>query len=131
MNAARALIAIVEHEHLGPVRGRGLNGRGRPPSVPPSRSGRTPTGRPAPCLPASRKWGLVTAELGQPALDGQKPAVDDTRHWSVTTIIGALDKPAPLYWAAEQTALAAVASAKVPPARIDEEGAAEGRQVAP
>ena len=46
--------------------------------------------------------------LGQPALDGQKPADDDQRMWSVTTIIGALDKPALLYWAAEQTAICAV-----------------------
>lgn len=46
--------------------------------------------------------------LGQPALDGQKPADDDARMWSVTTIIGALDKPALLYWAAEQTATCAV-----------------------
>ena len=50
----------------------------------------------------------MVAELGQPALDGQKPADDDERHWSVTTIIGALDKPALLYWAAEQTATCAV-----------------------
>jgi len=63
--------------------------------------------------------------LGQTPLEGQKPADDDERMWSVTTIIGALDKPALLYWAAEQTALAAVASAKSLPARIDEEGAAE------
>lgn len=46
--------------------------------------------------------------LGQPALDGQKPADDDERLWSVTTLIGALDKPALLYWAAEQTAICAV-----------------------
>jgi hypothetical protein len=46
--------------------------------------------------------------LGQPALDGQKPADDDHRLWSVTTLIGALDKPALLYWAAEQTAICAV-----------------------
>lgn len=46
--------------------------------------------------------------LGQTPLDGQKPADDDERMWSVTTIIGALDKPALLYWAAEQTATCAV-----------------------
>ncbi len=60
--------------------------------------------------------------LGQPALDGQKPQDDDARMWSVTTIIGALDKPALLYWAAEQTAKAAAASARTLAARIDEEG---------
>ena len=62
-------------------------------------------------------------ELGQPALDGQKPADDDERHWSVTTIIGCLDKPALLYWAAEQTAIAAINSARTLEARVEEEGA--------
>jgi hypothetical protein len=33
---------------------------------------------------------------------------DDQQLWSVTTIIGALDKPAIIYWAAEKTAIAAV-----------------------
>lgn len=37
-----------------------------------------------------------------------KPAPDDERFWSVTTIIGVLEKPALIYWSAEQTALAAV-----------------------
>ena len=46
--------------------------------------------------------------LGQTPLEGEKPADDDARLWSVTTIIGALDKPALLYWAAEQTATCAV-----------------------
>jgi hypothetical protein len=46
--------------------------------------------------------------LGQPAIEGATPAADDLRLWSVTTILGALDKPALLYWAAEQSALAAV-----------------------
>ena len=45
---------------------------------------------------------------GQEPLDGQKPAADDLRMWSVTTIIGVLDKPALLYWAAGLTADAAV-----------------------
>ena len=49
-----------------------------------------------------------TLELGQTPVDGLKPAGDDLRLWSVTTIIGALDKPALVYWSAEQTALAAV-----------------------
>lgn len=64
----------------------------------------------------------MVAELGQPALDGQKPADDDERHWSVTTILGCLDKPALLYWAAEQTAVAAVNSARTLEARVEEEG---------
>jgi hypothetical protein len=46
--------------------------------------------------------------LGQPAIEGAAPAADDLQLWSVTTILNALDKPALLYWAAEQSALAAV-----------------------
>ncbi len=48
--------------------------------------------------------------LGQPAVEDATPAADDMTLWSVTTILGALDKPAILYWASEQTALAAVHS---------------------
>lgn len=47
----------------------------------------------------------------------------DRRFYSVTTIIGALDKPALLFWAAEQTALAAVRMAGSLEARVEEEGA--------
>jgi hypothetical protein len=36
------------------------------------------------------------------------PAADDERYWSVTTIIGCLDKPALVPWAANKTAEAAV-----------------------
>lgn len=43
-----------------------------------------------------------------PPIDQPKPDDNDRQLWSVTTIIGAVDKPALLYWAAEQTALAAV-----------------------
>lgn len=46
--------------------------------------------------------------LGQPAIEGAKPSDDDLQLWSVTTILGALDKPALLYWSAEQAALAAI-----------------------
>ena len=62
------------------------------------------------------------ATIGQAPLEGQKPNDDDQRMWSVTTIIGALDKPALLYWAAEQTAVAAVNSARTLEARVEEEG---------
>lgn len=48
--------------------------------------------------------------LGQPAIDDAAAAEQDLQLWSVTTIIGALDKPALLYWSAEQTALAALGS---------------------
>jgi hypothetical protein len=47
-------------------------------------------------------------KLGQPAVEGVKPADDDLILWSVTTINGILDKPALMYWSAEQTAMAAV-----------------------
>lgn len=64
----------------------------------------------------------MVAELGQPALDGQKPADDDERHWSVTTIIGCLKAEGLLYWTAEEAAKAAVNSAASLQARIEEEG---------
>jgi hypothetical protein len=50
------------------------------------------------------------ATLGQPAIEGATPAENDLQLWSVTTILGALDKPALLYWSAEQAALAAIHS---------------------
>ena len=40
--------------------------------------------------------------------DVKKAADDDQRFWSVTTIIGTLDKPALVYWAADMTARAAI-----------------------
>jgi hypothetical protein len=61
-------------------------------------------------------------ELGQPIEDIEKPEPADLRLWSVTNIIGVLDKPALLYWAAEQTALAAVRIARTLPARLEEDG---------
>lgn len=54
------------------------------------------------------KDGPVEATLGQDALDVDRADQDDLTLWSVTTIIGVLDKPALLYWAAQQTADAAV-----------------------
>lgn len=58
-------------------------------------------------------------------IDVKKPVDDDLRFWSVTTIIGVLDKPALLYWAAEQSAIAAVGAAKSLTQRIEEDGEAE------
>jgi hypothetical protein len=49
----------------------------------------------------------VIQELGQEPIDTQADA-DDLIMWSVTTILGVLDKPALMYWAAEMTASAAV-----------------------
>ena len=65
---------------------------------------------------------MTDHELGQAALDGVKPADDDIRHWSVTTIIGCLDKPALLYWSAEQTAIAACNAAGSLTQRLEEDG---------
>lgn len=55
---------------------------------------------------------MATTEIPQ-LLVGPEPIdvkaePSDLQLWSVTTIIGALDKPALIYWSAEQTALAAV-----------------------
>lgn len=64
----------------------------------------------------------TTAELGQEVEEVKGPEADDLTLWSVTTVIGALDKPALIYWSAEETAKAAVAAVKSLPARIDEDG---------
>lgn len=48
--------------------------------------------------------------LGQAAIENAQPEPDDLQLWSVTTIIDTLDKPALMYWAAEQSALAAIHS---------------------
>jgi hypothetical protein len=55
-------------------------------------------------------------------VDVPKPEADDERFWSVTTIIGQLDKPALLYWAAEMTAEAACDQADYLAKRIQSEG---------
>ena len=54
--------------------------------------------------------------------DSAKPSEGDERFWSVTTIIGTLDKPALLYWAAEQAAEAACDIAGSLRTRISEDG---------
>lgn len=66
-----------------------------------------------------------TVELGQEAEDIAKPADDDLQLWSVTTIIGVLDKPALLYWAAEQTAAAAIDNLATWQAMLDDRGRVE------
>jgi hypothetical protein len=67
----------------------------------------------------------MTTTLGQQALDVDKPATDDIQLWSVTTIIGALDKPALLYWAAEQTANAAIDNLQTWQAMLEDRGRTE------
>lgn len=46
--------------------------------------------------------------VGPKVVDVNQVGDNDQRCWSVTTIIGALDKPALVYWAAAQTAEAAI-----------------------
>ncbi len=65
---------------------------------------------------------MTAAELGQEAVDVPGAESDDLVLWSVTTIIGVLDKPALLYWAAEQTANAAIDSVATWQAMLADEG---------
>jgi hypothetical protein len=65
---------------------------------------------------------MTTAELGQTPEDVKTQDPGDLRLWSVTTIIGVLDKPALLYWCAEEAAKAAIASLGSLRQRIEEEG---------
>ncbi len=65
-----------------------------------------------------------TRQLGLTPIDVKQADDQDRLFWSVTTIIGVLEKPGLLYWSAEEAAKAAVASAKSLPARIEEEGVA-------
>lgn len=67
----------------------------------------------------------ISADLGQAPDDTAKPEADDIRLWSVTTIIGALDKPALVHWAANETAQAAVRAVDSLPVRVAEDGPAE------
>ncbi len=60
--------------------------------------------------------------IGQEAADVKKADAGDLTMWSVTTIIGVLDKPGLLYWDAEQTANAAIDSAQTWQAMLGEEG---------
>lgn len=65
-------------------------------------------------------------QLHQPApIDQAKAGPDDITLWSVTTIVGALDKPALMYWSAEQAALAACDVADILPQKVDKEGLEE------
>lgn len=55
-------------------------------------------------------------------LDVAKPEPDDERFYSTTTIIGCLEKPALMYWSAEEAAKAAVAISGSLAQRVDEDG---------
>lgn len=63
--------------------------------------------------------------LGQPVLDDATVEPDDLTLWSVTTIIGALDKPALLYWAAQQAAEAAIDNTATWQAMLKDRGRGE------
>lgn len=65
-----------------------------------------------------------TPQLGLTPIDIKTADDQDRLFWSVTSIIGVLEKPGLMYWSAEEAAKAAVSSAKSLPARIDEEGEA-------
>lgn len=67
----------------------------------------------------------AAAKLGQEAVEVKGPDSDDLTLWSVTTIIGVIDKPALLYWAAEQTANAAIDSIRTWQGMVDEQGREE------
>lgn len=60
---------------------------------------------------------FIGSEVDQP-----KPSDGDQRFWSVTTIIGCLDKPALQYWAAEMAAKEAVRIAGSLKTRVEEDG---------
>lgn len=62
-----------------------------------------------------------TQQLGLPAIEDATPEDGDLEMWSVTTIIGALDKPALMYWSAEQAALAAIHSSKTWQAMLEDD----------
>lgn len=62
------------------------------------------------------------AQIGQEPVEVDKPDDGDLQLWSVTTIIGALDKPALLYWAAQQTADAAIDNMATWQAMLEDRG---------
>lgn len=63
--------------------------------------------------------------LGLEAVNVDKANDDDLTLWSVTTIIGALDKPALQFWSAEQTADAAIDNLATWQAMLDDRGRQE------
>jgi hypothetical protein len=67
----------------------------------------------------------TTTAIGAQPIDDASPEPDDLRLWSVTTIIGCLDKPALQWWSADQTANAALDNIDILPARIAKEGREE------
>lgn len=68
---------------------------------------------------------LAERRMGQEAIDQDKAADDDQQFWSVTTLIGVMDKPALIWWSADQTARAAIDNADLLSDRIRVEGEEE------
>jgi hypothetical protein len=60
--------------------------------------------------PSSTTSTINPLACGQLAIENSEPADGDLKLWSVTTILGAMDKPAIPYWSAEQAAMAAIHS---------------------
>lgn len=60
--------------------------------------------------------------LGQEPVENAAQEDDDQVFWSVTTVIGALDKPALLYWSAQMAAEAAIDNEAVWKAMVDDRG---------
>lgn len=65
---------------------------------------------------------MTTPTIGQEPIQVDKADAGDLQLWSVTTIIGVLDKPALLYWAAQQTADAAIDKMATWTAMLEDEG---------
>lgn len=68
---------------------------------------------------------MTVTEVGLEVLDVKEVEPGDVQMWSVTTIIGCLDKPALMYWAAEEAAKAAIANERTWKALLDEQGQEE------
>lgn len=65
---------------------------------------------------------MTTSELHQTPEDVAVPRDDDMRLWSVTTLIGVLDKPGLVYWSASMTAQAAIREQNAWLSRLEHEG---------
>jgi len=68
---------------------------------------------------------VTATQLGQEPLDVDRAEPGDLTLWSVTTIIGVLDKPALLYWTGEMTAECAIDSLATWQAMLADRGRAE------
>lgn len=95
-------------------------------TAPPSSASPSLNGAPAASAEEAVARRSTASDTPAPLLPIDVPAAapDDERLWSVTTIIGALDRPALMYWAAEQSAELAVKVRGSLEARVQEEGEA-------